>query len=185
MRTSGPVSNSDICNRRECLKIIGMGLLSGNLGCTLLDKPIDQNGDATPDTNDTSAPSATDDTSIHVDSAEQQPECLTSTMQVRLSEFPELSMIGGSVYLSFPEEFAQILVICVGPKEWIGVWKICSHGNCDVEWTEDLALIECPCHHSLFDWDGTVLQGPATRSLTSFDVCLDTSEEYLLISKNT
>ena len=121
---------------------------------------------------------------IDSDTAESdEVDCPDSTMQISLSEYPELLAVGGSAYVSFPDDFVHILIVCVGNQEWIAVWKICTHGNCNVEWTESLALIECPCHNSLFDWDGSVLRGPAERPLASYGVCLDDSGEQLLVSR--
>ena len=173
--------NNDVYNRRECLQIIGTGILSQSLGCSFLDKSPEQDPAQYDYSNDTAGPTLTEDSGT-IDSGVIHSDCLESTIQILLSDYPELSMVGGSAYVAFPEKLVQALIVCVGAREWFGVWKICTHGNCDVQWTEELALVVCPCHNSLFDWDGTVLQGPATRNLTAFTVCLDESESRLLIT---
>lgn len=45
---------------------------------------------------------------------------------------------------------------------------ICTHLGCTVTVTEDALL--CPCHGSRFDLQGTVLKGPADRSLVRMKV---------------
>ena len=88
--------------------------------------------------------------------------------------------MGGTVYVSFPEQFVHLLVICVAEEEWVAVWKICTHGVCDVEWDSSLSLVRCPCHGSLFDVDGLVLQGPAVRDLKAYSVCRKDQKLFLL-----
>ena len=45
---------------------------------------------------------------------------------------------------------------------------ICTHLGCTVTVTEN--TLSCPCHGSRFDRQGTVLSGPASRSLTRMQV---------------
>ena len=136
--------------------------------------------DSTPNDTDT----ATDTASLiePEDSAEDN-SCTESDLQLDLMDYPELLVVGGSQTVSFPEQFVHVLIICVSQDEWLAVWQICTHGNCEVEWDTDVALVRCPCHNSLFDWDGSVLQGPATRSLSTYEVCrLDNSLVLTLIT---
>lgn len=173
-------------NRRDCLQVLGLGVLAGSTGClhsrsseptstTDSDLELEDRNDDTPYTG---TRSDTADTGL-----DSIGECLQTNMQLRLSEYPELSMVGGNAVVSFPEEYVHILIVCVGTKDWIAVWKICTHGTCDVEWADYIGLVRCPCHNSLFDWDGAVLQGPATRPLASFEVCLDDEEGILHIRR--
>ena len=129
--------------------------------------------DSTPNDTDT----ATDTASvIETEDSAEENDCTGSDLQLDLIDYPELLVVGGSQTVSFPEQFVHVLIICVAQEEWLAVWQICTHGNCEVEWDTDVALVRCPCHNSLFDWDGSVLQGPATRSLSTYEVCrLDNS----------
>ena len=174
-------------NRRDCLQILSLGMLTGSMGClhsrsseptstTNLDLESDNTND---ETSDTGTRSDTGDTGL-----ESIEQCLSTNMQLRLSDYPELSMVGGNALVSFPDDYVHILIVCVRTNDWIAVWKICTHGTCDVEWADHLGLVRCPCHNSLFDWDGTVLQGPATRPLASFEVCLDEDGRTLNIQRN-
>lgn len=180
---TNPIESRSL-NRRDCLQILGLGVLAGSTGC-LQSRSVEPEPSTEPSSEDLHV--ETTDTDAHIDTGdtalEPVEECVATSMQVRLSEYPELSMVGGSTVVSFPEEYVHILIVCVGINDWIAVWKICTHGTCDVEWADYLGLVRCPCHNSLFDWDGSVLQGPATRPLTSFEVCLDDDEEVLHIRR--
>lgn len=47
----------------------------------------------------------------------------------------------------------------------------CTHQGCDMSSSETLtSQIVCPCHQSVFDLNGNVLQGPANAQLTHFAV---------------
>jgi len=51
----------------------------------------------------------------------------------------------------------------------------CSHAGCDMSSSATLVTnIECPCHQSLFNLNGGVVQGPASSPLTHFEVSLAT-----------
>ena len=115
---------------------------------------------------------------LPVDSAEPE-ECLPQELSISLMDYPELTEVDGSALVSFPDQFVHLLVVCVAVQKWIAVWKICTHGSCDVEWDENRSAIRCPCHNSFFDLDGHVLQGPAQRPLKSYTVCQLDNSLYL------
>ena len=171
-----------LINRRYCLQVLGWGMLAGSTGCLHSSssdpKPATELDSENLNDPDTATRSDTGDTGLEV-----IEECLSASMQLQLDQYPELSMVGGSSVVSFPDDYVHILIVCVGINDWIAVWKICTHGTCDVEWADDLGLVRCPCHNSLFDWDGTVLQGPAERALASFTVCLDDDGRTLNIQR--
>jgi Rieske Fe-S protein len=45
---------------------------------------------------------------------------------------------------------------------------VCTHLGCTVSATSKELV--CPCHGSIFDWEGNVLKGPADRPLPSYRV---------------
>ena len=118
-----------------------------------------------------------------IEEIEEGEDCLPQELSISLSDYPELRTVGGSSIVSFPEQFVHLLVVCIAEKQWIGVWKICTHGDCDVEWDETVASVRCPCHNSLFDIDGQVLQGPADRALKSYLVCEKQDKLYFLVAE--
>jgi glycine/D-amino acid oxidase-like deaminating enzyme/nitrite reductase/ring-hydroxylating ferredoxin subunit len=52
----------------------------------------------------------------------------------------------------------------------VAVSLTCTHLGCTVQWNAAERSWDCPCHASRFDRDGTVLEGPATESLTVVDL---------------
>ncbi|HTP09669.1 MAG TPA: Rieske 2Fe-2S domain-containing protein [Anaerolineae bacterium] len=61
---------------------------------------------------------------------------------------------------------------------FIALSTTCPHLGCTVEDTAEGFI--CPCHNSRFDQAGTLLQGPATRSLTVLRV-EQTTQGHLLL----
>ena len=43
-------------------------------------------------------------------------------------------------------------------------WR-CTHQGCEVPWREDEERFHCPCHDSIFDRNGVLVDGPAPRPL--------------------
>jgi cytochrome b6-f complex iron-sulfur subunit len=60
---------------------------------------------------------------------------------------------------------------------FVALSTTCPHLGCTVEVTADGFV--CPCHNSRFDQNGAVLQGPATRSLTT--LCVEQTAQGQLI----
>jgi cytochrome b6-f complex iron-sulfur subunit len=56
---------------------------------------------------------------------------------------------------------------------FLALYQKCTHLACVVLWHETDGQFYCPCHGSRFLADGTVLNRPATRSLTRFPVRFD------------
>jgi len=59
---------------------------------------------------------------------------------------------------------------------------VCTHLGCITRWNPEANRIQCPCHGSRFNRDGSVDHGPAPRPLTHFDIRL-TPDGTLLVDK--
>lgn len=53
-------------------------------------------------------------------------------------------------------------------------WK-CVHLGCTVPWIEGEKRFHCPCHGSVYLYNGTRIAGPATRALDAMPVAVDDS----------
>lgn len=61
-------------------------------------------------------------------------------------------------------------------------WK-CVHLGCTVPWVEGEHRFHCPCHGSIYQYDGTRVAGPAPRALDAFPVKVD-DKGNLLVNTN-
>lgn len=48
------------------------------------------------------------------------------------------------------------------------LYAVCTHLGCLPKWSSVNVRFECPCHGSMFELDGTYIQGPAPRGLDRF-----------------
>lgn len=96
-------------------------------------------------------------------------------LRVSFDEFPALQSEFGSIRLSvnpigedeFPDgNFYPILINHAPGGGFFAMSSKCSHAQCVVAAYDDLEQgLRCPCHNSLYGFDGQVLQGPARRPL--------------------
>lgn len=56
---------------------------------------------------------------------------------------------------------------------------ICPHLGCRYEWVAAAEHFYCPCHHSVFALDGTVLGGPAPRPLDTLPIRIEGDELHV------
>ena len=109
------------------------------------------------------------------------PEISVCAHDVRI-DAPLLDMdVPSAIPWDVPEEFLRLLIIRTKQREWNAVWRICTHGNCDVEWNTQEEVVVCPCHISIFSTEGLVLEGPAERDLKFFPICYDEEEQAFFV----
>ena len=103
-------------------------------------------------------------------SHEPDPSHPTSFDLGAVSEFP---IEGKMVRRGIPA------VIYQTGKGYTAFSLVCTHLGCTLE--EDGDHFSCPCHGSLFGPDGSVLKGPADKSLTTLEIEI-TEEKHLILS---
>jgi Rieske Fe-S protein len=132
--------------RREALYTIGMAAASTALcGCTR---------------------SGSDDPGVPTGIAEMCGDnaCL------RISDNPELELVGGIVFVSVGNK--QLFIQRVSDTELTALSASCTHAACTVVFNGN-DRFDCPCHGSSFDAaTGAVLRAPANRPLDDFEVVL-------------
>ena len=56
---------------------------------------------------------------------------------------------------------------------FLALSRRCTHLGCTVPWVAEENRFICPCHSSVFDIRGAVIQSPASRSLDVFPVIIE------------
>lgn len=91
--------------------------------------------------------------------------------ELTFAQFPALMMVGGGVVVDVGGTL--LVVIRTGDMTAIGLSAVCTHSGCTVEYVGGNVPISCPCHGSTFNAAGTVLSGPARRSLQNYMAAVD------------
>ncbi len=101
------------------------------------------------------------------------PAVANNQVVLPLSTFTALATVGGSLS-GQPPGLADVLMVArVDAATVVAVSAICTHAACDVAYAASASDFQCPCHGSMFNLDGSVKQGPATRPLKSYPVTFD------------
>lgn len=56
------------------------------------------------------------------------------------------------------------------------IYMVCTHLGCLYKWEPSNNRFECPCHGSKFTHDGFYIEGPAPRSLDSFELAVENGQ---------
>ena len=80
----------------------------------------------------------------------------------------------GEVFLQASGMQRPVYVRRLASGEITAVLASCTHQGCQPEPVAD--RLACPCHGSEFAFDGRVLQGPAERPLTRYEVTVEGGE---------
>lgn len=85
---------------------------------------------------------------------------------LELSQYPELGEIGSALQLDVKTLSSPIIVIHVDTQRFAALSPICTHLGCTVR--KERSVFRCPCHGSTYALDGTVVRGPAEKSLATY-----------------
>jgi cytochrome b6-f complex iron-sulfur subunit len=150
-------------DRRKFLTWVGVGTLAHSLPMIL----------AACNSTSEDAPQAT--------SESPQPEIDTSVRRDGFQAVGTLEQLDQEgVILNRSSAAEPVLVIRNAENTLVAFNPTCTHQQCTVEFQAAGKILTCPCHGSQFSPDGTVVKGPATRPLATFDV---KEEESLVLVK--
>jgi len=91
-------------------------------------------------------------------------------LAIGLDKLEKLKEVGASMTLKLKGK--TVMFIRDSEESVIGFDPTCTHQQCTVEHKSGSDKIECPCHGSIFDLEGKVLNGPAETPLSRFDTSL-------------
>ncbi len=69
-----------------------------------------------------------------------------------------------------------------GPK---ALYMVCTHLGCLYKWAQSNNRFECPCHGSKFSREGFYIEGPAPRSLDTFELTEEAGQVVVNTGKKT
>ncbi len=103
-----------------------------------------------------------------------------ATLSVKLSQFPALAFAGGSVRLNVG--LGHPVAINRGPANaFYAVNTCCAHLGCTVNaFDAGLNKMRCGCHGSLYNIDGSLAGGPATRGLDRYTAVFDGADTVMV-----
>ena len=97
--------------------------------------------------------------------------------RIDLDSRPELTEVGGFAYLRLDNR--ELAIAHVEPGCFVAVTRACTHEGVLVQFTSNRFI--CPRHGAQYRWDGTVLAGPAPRSLGSFPIGMRDDALWILL----
>ncbi|MCB9640845.1 MAG: Rieske 2Fe-2S domain-containing protein [Myxococcales bacterium] len=92
--------------------------------------------------------------------------------EVNLNQEPDMSKIGWYINVLLPND-DLVYLFRRSATQLSSVSGTCTHNGCFVGWRSTERRFICPCHTARFTQDGTVIDGPAPRSLKSYEVAWD------------
>jgi Rieske Fe-S protein len=101
------------------------------------------------------------------------PPVANKQIAIRLSDFPDLMKLGGSLVGKSSGYPRPIVIAQVNQGTFVALDAICTHMNCTVSYNALNVELDCPCHGSTYEIDGTVISGPAPLPLTRFTASSD------------
>jgi len=83
-------------------------------------------------------------------------------------------VVGTPVYFEYPSGFPNMLML-QADGSLVAFSMLCTHVCCQLQYDSALKELGCPCHGSIFDATGKVLQGPANVDLPRVTLSVDAS----------
>jgi cytochrome b6-f complex iron-sulfur subunit len=148
--------------RRSLLKVLGAGsgaLCAGVAGCA------------------GSLPEVGDDQFVSL------PAVVQGRLVIPLMDFPQLVEVGGAVVGVAQGMDGPLAIARETETKFSAMPAICTHMACILRYNRLNATLDCPCHGSSFELDGTVINGPATRALTRWTTEFDGQAVRILLSR--
>jgi Rieske Fe-S protein len=83
--------------------------------------------------------------------------------------------VGVPVYFDYPSSGYANMLMKKADGSVYALSILCTHVCCQCEYLSGSKELYCPCHGSIFDQNGNVLQGPANTKLPSVQLSIDSN----------
>ncbi|MCI0707464.1 MAG: ubiquinol-cytochrome c reductase iron-sulfur subunit [Ignavibacteriae bacterium] len=92
---------------------------------------------------------------------------------------PELFNVGDGIQLNAPELEYPILLIKTSESKFVALSTACMHLGCTVK--KQPSVIRCPCHGSVYDLEGNVLNGPTQLPLHQYSLTMSGTQAVIVV----
>lgn len=153
-------------SRRQCVKLLAAcGVTLAHAAC--------RGGAPTDDGDGEGLPGSPDDGSVDGAACVSLPPGDRSAwIEVSSAARRELAASGAAA-VDDDDALVHVWLVATGDDCYRAVWRICTHGACELGVDVGAGHLACPCHGSLFGFDGRVSKGPATVPLRVLEVGRD------------
>jgi cytochrome b6-f complex iron-sulfur subunit len=86
-----------------------------------------------------------------------------------------------STVTAFPQ--GRFYLACLEDGGFLALSRRCTHLGCTVPWDAQKGQFACPCHASVFDIRGEVIQSPAPRALDRFSLSIENNRVMVDIAR--
>jgi cytochrome b6-f complex iron-sulfur subunit len=87
------------------------------------------------------------------------------TIDISTSQYSALQANGGAVYAN------NLIIARDNTGKFIALYDVCTHAGCTIQFN-GTNQFPCPCHGSIFDENGNVVNGPATTPVKKYTTSL-------------
>jgi len=91
-----------------------------------------------------------------------------SLITLKIADYDDLKKAGGSVMMK-DTVAGDILIVRADENTFNALNPVCPHRQCTVK-VKNPEMIQCPCHRSSYQLDGTYISGPSKKSLGKYKV---------------
>lgn len=93
----------------------------------------------------------------------KRPESISSLDADALFTVGRIDQFKRNSVTAFPR--GHFYLVCLENGGFLALSRRCTHLGCTLPWVEKEKKFVCPCHSSIFDIQGAVVQSPAPRAM--------------------
>jgi len=87
------------------------------------------------------------------------------SIDISTPQYSALQTNGGAVYAN------NLIIARDNTGKFVALYDVCTHAGCTIQFN-GTNQFPCPCHGSIFDENGNVVNGPATQALKKYTTSL-------------